>query len=83
MTIGIVVVACLAAKAAGVTLSTLHAAKGLEWPVVFLAGLHDGTMPIVYATTEAAIAEERRLLYVGLTRARDELRVSWSTARCL
>ena len=65
----------------GVTLATLHAAKGLEWPVVYLAGMHEGTMPIVYADTPAALEEERRLLYVGVTRARDELHVSWSTAR--
>ena len=65
----------------GVTLATLHAAKGLEWPVVFLAGMHEGTMPIVYADTPAAVEEERRLLYVGVTRARDELHVSWSAAR--
>jgi DNA helicase-2/ATP-dependent DNA helicase PcrA len=67
--------------AAGVTLTTLHAAKGLEWPTVFLVGMHEGTLPIVYATTPAAIEEERRLLYVGVTRARDSLHVSWSVAR--
>ena len=67
--------------AAGVTLTTLHTAKGLEWPVVYLAGMHEGTMPIVYATTVAAVEEERRLLYVGMTRARDELHVSWAAAR--
>ncbi len=67
--------------AAGVTLATLHAAKGLEWSTVFLVGVHEGTLPIVYATTPAAIDEERRLLYVGVTRARDRLHVSWSSAR--
>ncbi len=65
----------------GVTLATLHAAKGLEWGHVFLVGMHEGTMPFVYAQTPAAIQEERRLFYVGVTRARDGLHVSWSAAR--
>ena len=59
-----------APAAAGVTLASLHAAKGLEWDAVFLAGLTDGTVPIIYAQTDEAIEEERRLLYVGVTRAR-------------
>jgi len=66
---------------AGVTLASLHAAKGLEWQAVFLPGLTDGMLPIVYAQTEEAIAEERRLLYVGVTRARDRLYLSWALAR--
>jgi DNA helicase-2/ATP-dependent DNA helicase PcrA len=67
--------------AEGVTLSTFHAAKGLEWDSVFLCGLQDGTLPITYADTPAAIEEERRLLYVGMTRARVDLALSWAQAR--
>jgi DNA helicase-2/ATP-dependent DNA helicase PcrA len=65
----------------GVTLASLHAAKGLEWDVVFLPGLSDGNLPIVHAQTEEAVEEERRLLYVGVTRARQRLYLSWSLAR--
>jgi DNA helicase II / ATP-dependent DNA helicase PcrA len=65
----------------GVTLASMHSAKGLEWPVVFVAGVHEGTVPIVYADTPALVEEERRLLYVATTRARDRLFVSWSLAR--
>ena len=58
----------------GVTLASLHSAKGLEWDAVFLVGLVDGTLPIQHADgDEAAIEEERRLLYVGITRARRRL----------
>jgi DNA helicase-2/ATP-dependent DNA helicase PcrA len=65
----------------GVTLASLHSAKGLEWDAVFLVGLTDTTIPIQHATTEAQIAEERRLLYVGITRAREQLALSWALAR--
>ena len=65
----------------GVTLASLHAAKGLEWDAVFLVGLVDGTLPIQYATTDEQLEEERRLLYVGVTRARERLALSWALAR--
>jgi DNA helicase-2/ATP-dependent DNA helicase PcrA len=65
----------------GVTLASLHAAKGLEWEAVFLVGLVDGTLPITHASTPAQIEEERRLLYVGITRARQHLSLSWAAAR--
>jgi len=65
----------------GVTLATLHAAKGLEWDTVFLVGCSDGFIPITMAEGAAAIEEERRLLYVGVTRAGRDLRLSWSAAR--
>ncbi len=65
----------------GVTLASLHSAKGLEWDAVFLVGLTDTTIPIQHATTDAQLAEERRLLYVGITRARQELALSWALAR--
>jgi len=65
----------------GVTLASLHAAKGLEWDLVVLAGVSDGLMPIVMAETNAEIDEERRLLYVGVTRARRELHLTWARAK--
>ncbi len=66
----------------GVTLASLHAAKGLEWDVVFLVGLADGTLPIQHADgDDEAIEEERRLLYVGITRARRRVLLSWSLSR--
>ncbi|MDO7867430.1 ATP-dependent DNA helicase UvrD2 [Nocardioides jiangxiensis] len=67
--------------AGGVTLATMHAAKGLEWDAVFVCGVQEGSLPITFAKTPAEIEEERRLLYVGLTRARLHLRVSWAAAR--
>ncbi len=69
----------------GVTLASLHAAKGLEWDAVFLVGLADGTLPISHALAHGpeseAVEEERRLLYVGITRARIHLALSWALAR--
>jgi len=65
----------------GVTVASLHAAKGLEWDVVFLPGLTEGNLPIVHADSDAAVAEERRLLYVGVTRARQQVLLSWPLAR--
>src|SRR5690606_27022521 len=65
-----------------VEIVTFHAAKGLEWPVVHVAGLEDGFVPIHHARDDAAaLDEERRLLYVALTRARDELHCSWARSR--
>ncbi len=65
----------------GVTLASLHATKGLEWDVVFVVGCSEGLVPISMAETPEQIEEERRLLYVGVTRARDELVLSWARAR--
>lgn len=65
----------------GVTLSSLHAAKGLEWDAVLLIGACEGLLPISLAEGPAAIEEERRLLYVGVTRAREHLVISYARAR--
>ncbi|SIO89437.1 ATP-dependent DNA helicase UvrD2 [Nocardiopsis sp. JB363] len=65
----------------GVTIASLHSAKGLEWDAVFLAGLTEGMMPIIYAESDEEVEEERRLFYVGVTRAREHLAMSWSLAR--
>jgi DNA helicase-2/ATP-dependent DNA helicase PcrA len=65
----------------GVQLATLHAAKGLEWEAVFLAGLSNGLVPISLAERAESIEEERRLLYVGITRAKTHLELSYAAAR--
>jgi DNA helicase-2/ATP-dependent DNA helicase PcrA len=67
--------------AQGVTVSTLHSAKGLEWESVALLGIQEGSLPFILATRPEQVEEERRLLYVGVTRARHALRVSWSRTR--
>ncbi len=66
----------------GVTLLTAHMAKGLEWPIVALAGLEDGLFPLGRSTEQpGGVEEERRLCYVGLTRAREKLYLSWARTR--
>jgi DNA helicase-2/ATP-dependent DNA helicase PcrA len=66
----------------GVTLMTLHTAKGLEWPVVVVAGLEDGLFPLRRALDSPAEAEEeRRLMYVGVTRAMDRIYLTWARSR--
>jgi ATP-dependent DNA helicase UvrD/PcrA len=65
----------------GVTLASLHSAKGLEWDAVFLVGLAEGTLPVTFARTDEQLEEERRLLYVGITRAREHLWLTWAQSR--
>jgi DNA helicase-2/ATP-dependent DNA helicase PcrA len=65
----------------GVTLSSIHSAKGLEWPVVFVVGCSDGLLPLQHAETADQIEEERRLAYVAITRAADRLHLSWARSR--
>jgi DNA helicase-2/ATP-dependent DNA helicase PcrA len=65
----------------GVELRTFHAAKGLEWPIVHVCGVEEGLVPISTAKTPEALAEERRLLYVAITRAERVLRVTWAANR--
>ncbi len=70
------------ATGARITLMTLHTAKGLEWPVVAIAGLEEGLFPLARAAgEEGGLEEERRLCYVGLTRARERLYLSWARTR--
>ena len=70
-----------APAADAVTLSSLHSAKGLEWQVVFIVGCSDGLLPLSNADSPDEIEEERRLLYVGMTRAKSYLHLSWARAR--
>jgi DNA helicase-2/ATP-dependent DNA helicase PcrA len=65
----------------GVTLASIHAAKGLEWPVVFVVGCSDGLLPLQHASTPDQVEEERRLAYVAITRAADRLHLSWARSR--
>ena len=67
-------------KTDAVAITTMHAAKGLEWDHVIVAGLSEGLMPISYAQTQAEIEEERRLLYVAMTRARKSLLLTRSAS---
>ncbi len=70
-----------APAARGVTLSTIHAAKGLEWEAVIVAGCVEGSLPHSQSVSPSAIAEERRLFYVAVTRAKRHLLLTWSRAR--
>ena len=63
-----------------VTLASIHSVKGLEWKSVYIVGVAEGLIPISYATGIEAVAEERRLLYVALTRAGERLHLSWSAS---
>ena len=68
-------------RADRITLMTLHASKGLEFKCVFIAGLEDGILPLYRAKEENEIEEERRLLYVGMTRAKERLFLSHAAKR--
>ncbi len=72
----------LDSSAGAVTLMSVHSAKGLEFPVVFIAGLEDGLFPLLRsAETRDDLEEERRLFYVGTTRAKETLYLSWAKRR--
>ena len=64
-----------------VDVATFHAAKGLEWGIVHLAGAEEGFLPVAHARTVAAKAEEARLVYVAMTRAQRELHITWAEQR--
>ncbi len=68
-------------KQKGVTLITLHASKGMEYPIVYLVGLEEGILPHKRSIEEGTRDEERRLLYVGLTRAQDRCTFTWCSTR--
>lgn len=70
-----------APTADGVTLASIHAAKGLEWDVVHIIGCSDGLIPLQHAEGDEQVEEERRLLYVAMTRARRELSLTWARSR--
>jgi DNA helicase-2/ATP-dependent DNA helicase PcrA len=68
-------------KLGGVSLMTLHAAKGLEFPVIYIVGLEDGLLPLLGEDGEHDLEEERRLFFVGLTRAKRRLTLSYAASR--
>lgn len=65
----------------GVSLASIHSAKGLEWDTVFIVGVTEGLLPISFATQDKNVDEERRLFYVGITRAKTRLYLSWALSR--
>ena len=71
----------MSAAASSVTVSTIHASKGLEFPYVFIVGCSEGLIPYGASIAGEALEEERRLLYVGVTRAEDGLHMSYARAK--